>query len=341
MFEPPISWLDPGEPDGSTATALLGGKGAGLAGMLGQGLPVPPAFVVTTAAFRAAAGPVAERADAELAALEPGTEAFAAACERARDELYKETADAPVLDDVAAAYQRLAGDAAAGVAVRSSSAAEDSGTASFAGEHDSYLWVGGTRDVLDRVRACWASLYTERAAVYRRRSGVAGDAMAVVVQRMVDARAAGVLMTLNPINGDRSVIVVESVWGLGEPLVSAEVTPDRFVLDKVTGEIRRRELAEQSFQLVGAAGAGTRRTAVPAAAEASVTAEQLGRLRHLGRDLERRLGHPVDVEFAIDGDEVYLLQVRPETVWSRAAAKPAGAPARSAIQLVLSTLTAK
>ncbi|MGX6603289.1 PEP/pyruvate-binding domain-containing protein [Micromonosporaceae bacterium Da 78-11] len=341
MSESPISWLGRGAPGGSPSTALLGGKGAGLADMLDQGLPVPPAFVVTTDAFRVAAGSVTERADAELAALEPGTEAFAAACGRARDELVKETADARVLDDIAAAYEQLVGDTVAGVAVRSSSAAEDSGTASFAGEHDSFLWVGGARDVLDRVRACWASLYTERAAVYRRRAGVAGDAMAVVVQRMVDARAAGVLMTLNPINGDRSVIVVESVWGLGEPLVSAEVTPDRFVLDKVTGEVRRRELAEQPFQLVGTAGAGTRRAPVPAPADASVTAAQLARLRHLGRDLERRLGHPVDVEFAIDGDEVYLLQVRPETVWSRAAAKPAAAPARSAIQLVLSTLTAK
>ncbi|MEU4625430.1 PEP/pyruvate-binding domain-containing protein [Actinoplanes sp. NPDC023801] len=331
-----------GQPSGPpVGTPVLGGKGAGLAALCAQDLPVPPAFVVTTAAYRSAVGAVADRLDAELAALDPDAGGFEAACARAREEIYRAAEGAAVLDEVAAAYRELDRGGGAGVAVRSSSAAEDSGLTSFAGEHDSYLWIDGADEVLDRVRACWASLYTERAVRYRRRAGITGDAMAVVVQRMVDAHAAGVLMTLNPVSGDRSVIVVESVWGLGEPLVSAEVTPDRFVIDKVTGEVRRRELAEQPFQLVGSAGRGTRREALPDPGAASLNSTHMARLRELGRQLENRLGHPVDVEFAVVGDEVFLLQVRPETVWSRAApARPATA-ARSAMQLVLATLTAK
>jgi pyruvate, water dikinase len=323
--------------------AELGGKGAGLAGMIRRELPVPPAFVVSTKAFRTAVGTSAGRVDDRLDGLDADDPAFAGHCARARAEVYEASAAATgLLDEIAAAYDRL-DPAGGGVAVRSSSAAEDSGNASFAGEHDSYLWVGGRDAVIERVRACWAGLYTERAVRYRRRTGVRGDAMAVVVQRMVDARAAGVLMTLNPVSGDRSVIVVESVFGLGEPLVSAEVTPDRFVLDKVTGEIRRRETVEQPRRLTGSAGRGTRWEPVPEPGAPSLSDAELGRLRELGRELERGAGHPVDVEFAVDGDRIHLLQVRPETVWSRTgpSPEPAVPAAAGAVHLVLATLTAR
>ena len=143
--------------------------------------------------------------------------------------------------------------------------------------------------------------------------------MAVVVQQMVPARAAGVFMTLNPANGDRSTLVCEAVWGLGEPLVSGEVTPDRFVLDKVSGEVLRREIADKPTRLVRAPGGGTVTEDVPdaAAGHPCLSDAELTELLRIGRAVERAAGCPQDGEFAIDPDGVALLQARPETVWSQ------------------------
>lgn len=316
----------------------LGGKGNGLVRLVAAGLPVPPAFVVTTNAFRAAVGTEVEHAEAALASCAVDDPDFSDCCAAAQQRMYEATADSIVLDAIVAAYDELGG----AVAVRSSSTSEDSAEASFAGEHDSYLWVDGSAAVRDKVRLCWASLFTPRAVAYRRKVGTAADAMAVVVQRMADARSAGVLMTLNPVNGDRSVVVVESVWGLGEPLVSGELTPDRFVIDKVTGEVRRREVAQQPWRLIRADGQGaTQETlAAPVDAESSLTDEDLAELWRIGRTAERLLGQPADVEFVVEpGEGVRLVQIRPETVWSRKSA--AAAPQRSAMQMVLATLTSK
>ncbi|MDQ4116254.1 MAG: PEP/pyruvate-binding domain-containing protein, partial [Actinomycetota bacterium] len=234
---------------------------------------------------------------------------------------------ADLADAVREAYRALGGDGAdAAVAVRSSSASEDSAEHSFAGEHDTHLWVRGADEVLARVRDCWASLFTARATDYRRRAGLdgAGDAMAVVVQEMVPARAAGVLMTLNPENGDRAKVAVESVWGLGEPLVSGAATPDGFLLDKVTGEIVRRGVVDKPTEMVGAGhGAGTAVVDVPdeRRTQASLTDAELAELLRLGRVVERHFGCPQDAEFVVGHgeapDNVFLVQSRPETVWSR------------------------
>jgi pyruvate,water dikinase len=227
------------------------------------------------------------------------------------------------------AYRALGNDVA--VAVRSSSAAEDSAEHSFAGEHDTYLWVHGADEVLARVRDCWASLFTTRAMEYRRKVGLAGgaDTMAVVVQEMVPARAAGVFMTLNPENGDRSKVAVESVWGLGEPLVSGSATPDGFTLDKVTGDVVRRAVVDKPTELVRAAdgnGTATVTVAEDRRKAPSLSESELVELLRLARLVERHFGCPQDGEFAIGPgeapDNVYLVQSRPETVWSlRAVAK--------------------
>lgn len=334
----PDNWI---EKIGATPAAGLGGKGDGLVRLVAAGMPVPPAFVVTTSAFHAGVGTAVAEADAELAAVEVDAEDFTARCEAARQRLYESTAGSDVLDAVVAAYNDFGG----AVAVRSSSTAEDSATASFAGEHDTYLWLDDAEAVADRVRRCWASLLAPRAVAYRRKAGSAVDAMAVVVQRMADARSAGVLMTLNPVNGDRSVVVVESVWGLGEPLVSGELTPDRFVVDKVTGEVRRREVVRKPWRLVRGEDQGTAREDLdaPEDAEPSLTDAQLGELWRIGRAAERLLGQPADVEFVVGPDDaIRLVQIRPETVWSQREA-PVAAPggARSAVQMVVTTLMSK
>jgi pyruvate, water dikinase len=131
------------------------------------------------------------------------------------------------------------------VAVRSSATVEDSAEASFAGLQDTYLGVSGAPAVLDYVRRCWASMYNDESVAYRRRLGLpeAGVAMAVVVQRMVAPRAAGVMFTRSPVTGDRSVVAIEGVWGLGSALVSGDVTPDSWVISKITGEITGRRVA--------------------------------------------------------------------------------------------------
>lgn len=327
-----VVWVDEAT-DESGGSALIGGKGNGLAELGRAGLAVPQAFVVTTHAFRdAVAGPVAAEIARRCAAVadEQDLAALDVAGAEIRDLLVDGTEDAPHDAELRAALRDLeerCGEPDLAVAVRSSSAAEDAADKSFAGEHDTYLWVRGEDEVALHVRRCWASLFTSRALAYRRAatpSEFADDAMAVVVQRMVDARSAGVLMTLNPANGDRSKVVMESLWGLGEPLVSGTATPDRFVVDKVTREIVSRELADKPERLVHdrARGWGTTSEAVEAEQREcpSLTDPEILALVDMGRTIERHAGCPQDVEFAVadggDGDsEVLLLQSRPETVW--------------------------
>ena len=326
----------------------IGGKGRGLETLLSAGLRVPEAFVLTTDAFAAAVdGAVRAEVDALLADLgpSPAPAALEETAARVRACVVDGTAGHPGEQEVRDAYRALGervGEEPAPVAVRSSSAAEDSATTSFAGEHDSYLWVSGADAVAEAVRRCWASLWTARAVSYRAHGRITGrDAMAVVVQRMVPARAAGVLMTLNPVTGDRSRVVVEAVWGLGEPLVSGAVTPDRFTLDKVTGDVVAREVAEKATQAVrdpAAGGVGTAEVDAGRREQPCLDDAELAELLRVGRALERHAGCPQDAEFAVaepgGAEQVYLVQARPETVWTtrrRTRSGPAGAGAVSAV----------
>jgi len=348
-----IRFLEPGcVPD----VAELGGKGSGLAFLVAGGVRIPPAFVVTAEGYRRAVGPelraeVAERLAAIPAGLSGAAlEEYTAAI---RERIMEGTEAHPLAAELRAAYEELRARAGGGdlaVAVRSSSLAEDAADKSFAGEHDTYLWVDGPDEVDLRLRQCWASLITARAVAYR--SGGAADAgglaMAVVVQQMAPARAAGVFMTLNPTNGDRSKVMIESVWGLGEPLVSGEADPDRFLVDKITGEIVRRDVATKRTEAVRdpATGRGIALAPIPPerAEQPSLTGEEVAELVRVARLVERAAGAPQDGEFAVVPGEapenVCLLQCRPETVWSRKPPK-AHAPGRTAMQAVLATLTQK
>lgn len=345
------------ESDTPADPATLGGKGAGLASLVTAGVRIPPAFVVTAEACRAAMGADLRRAVAErLAQIPAGTrgDELEEHTARVRELILDGTAAHGLADELGAACEELrarTGEPDVAVAVRSSSVAEDGAERSFAGEHDTYLWVVGPQEVERRVRECWASLATARAVAYSKSGAATAEAelgMAVVVQQMASARAAGVFMTLNPVNGDRSKVMIESVWGLGEPLVSGEVNPDRFLVDKITGEVVRREVAPKPTQVVRdpASGRGVVTAEVePARAEAaSLEREEIAELVRVARLVERRAGAPQDCEFAVlDGlapDNVCLLQCRPETVWSHKP-RPATAPGRTAMQAVLATLTQK
>ncbi|GAA4913225.1 pyruvate,water dikinase [Actinomycetospora succinea] len=343
----------------------VGGKGAGLHRLVALGARVPAGFVVTTDAFRAALTDTGD-VEAPLRALSPDApiDQVERAASEARARLLRAATAGPVLDAVRAAYDGLAGGIAR-VAVRSSAVGEDAAGASFAGEHDTFLELRGRDAVADAVCRCWASLYTARAVSYREHAGRRSDqgstpigeldhgagagsagAMAVVVQEMVPARAAGVFMTLNPANGDRSTVVCEAVWGLGEPLVSGTVTPDRFVIDKISGEVVRREVARKERCLVrDPEHPGTHETDVPAERREQPCLDdaELAEILELARRVERDAGVPQDGEFAVAEPggpvRVHLLQTRPETVWSTRAPRAATSGAQSALSAVLATLT--
>ena len=212
--------------------------------------------------------------------------------------------------------------------MRSSATCEDQPDASFAGEHDTYLWVRGGDSVVAHVLRCWASLFTDRGIAYRleRGYGRASVAMSVGVQQMVRPRAAGVAFTLNPLNGDRSQIAIDASWGFGEAVVSGEVTPDNFLVDKVMGAITRRTISAKTLEYrltaadtVTAVEIEAERQSVPC-----LTDDEIAAVARLARRAEKHYKCPQDVEWAIDGAQaidggqsVLLLQSRPETVWSR------------------------
>jgi pyruvate,water dikinase len=272
-----------------------GGKGASLARMTALGLPVPEGFVIP----------------ADVLATVVDAEALRAALPD-HDKAQAIVAEAEVPDAVAEAYAALGDDPP--VAVRSSACAEDSETASYAGQQETYLYVRGADAVRDRVRDCWASFFSERAIFYRQKKGSLDDlGMAVVVQRMVRADVAGVLFTCDPVRGRRDRMVVEAVLGLGEAAVSGQVTPDHYIL-KRDGTVRKAQVSQQPIAIVPVDSGGVEERELGAeGGEQKLGEDHLRELAKLGDDLEQRLGGPQDIEWALEGGSLYVLQARPVT----------------------------
>ena len=295
----------------------VGGKAANLGELVTAGFPVPAGFCVSTAAYEmVAANAGLEHTLAALAATEPGDAARLAELAGEARSLLSEASVPDVLgESIAEAYGELGNEAP--VAVRSSATAEDLPGASFAGQQDTYLNVVGVESVLDAVRRCWASLWTDRAVSYRATNGIdpRGVRLAVVVQRMVDASVAGVLFTANPVTGKRHQAVIDASPGLGEAVVSGAVNPDHFIADAATGQILERRLGDKRVAVVAGSGGGTE--TVERAADghrASLSDGQILALAQLGARVEEHYGAPQDTEWAIDGDgELWLLQARPIT----------------------------
>ncbi|MQA13444.1 MAG: phosphoenolpyruvate synthase [Pseudonocardiaceae bacterium] len=289
---------------GSTDLDRAGGKGANLGELVRAGFPVPPGFVVTTAAYDLLLerDGLAGRIDDLLAAGEP---------DAIRAAITATAVPSEVADGVLDAYRELGRGA---VAVRSSATAEDLPEAAFAGQQDTYLNVVGDRALLDAVRDCWASLWTQRAVAYRARRQLAPTAarIAVVVQAMVPADTAGVLFTANPVTGARDEIVVDAGAGLGEAVVSGLVTPDHFLLDKRSGRIKDWQPGRREVTIRARDGGGTEHVA-GGAAQRSLRDSQLRGLAELGRAIERHFGAPQDIEWAYAGATVSIVQARPIT----------------------------
>ncbi|MFI7634302.1 PEP/pyruvate-binding domain-containing protein [Nonomuraea sp. NPDC049400] len=263
--------------------AVAGGKGANLGELVRNGFPVPDGFVVTTHAY-------------DLVAQGHGTRAYFEQVELP-DELRAA---------IAGAYAELGGGP---VAVRSSATAEDLPGAAFAGQQDTYLNVVGEQAVLDAVRRCWGSLWSERAIAYRARLAVEEVSIAVVVQRMVEADMAGVMFTADPVTGDRTRLVVDASSGLGEAVVSGLVTPDHYVISSDRTEFTpgRREVVIRGV----ADGGVTRETG--ATADERLPDEALKELARLGKEVAAHFGRPQDIEWAYAGGRVQLVQARPMT----------------------------
>lgn len=324
----------------------VGGKGASLGELTRAGIAVPPGFVVRTEAFERLVRALEQEAPvrAQVESLPPDDLEAITACSKALRARIEAAALPPdLLEELSRAHEALISTGPrTAVAVRSSATTEDARDASFAGLQDTYLWVQGRTAVLERIRTCWASLYSVESITYRRQRGMpeSGVAMGVVVQAMVDARAAGVMFTRSPITGDRSVITIEGAWGLGSAVVGGEVTPDRWVIAKITGEISVRQISHKPIQHLRAAGGGT--DTVPVEPEkcqvACVTDEELQGLRNLARKVERHYGHAQDIEWAIERDsgEILLLQSRPETVWSSKEEGPVARAAENPLAHVMS-----
>ncbi len=330
-------------------SASFGGKSSTLGELIAAEIPVPPGFALATSAFHAfvdGAG-LGGMIAAETGRMSADDVDSVGSTSHAISEAMRSApVPAAVLGEVARRYAELAQEAGVDdppVAVRSSALGEDSQDATFAGQQETYLWVRGADRVCDAVRDCWVSLYSPPALTYRARLGQAVEepAMGVTVQLMVDAEVSGVLFTCNPVTGDPSMVAVNASWGLGLAVVGGEVTPDDYLVSKVTGEIVREHVhAKEIEYLPDAAGSGAIRAAVPAERQEipCLDRQALDALVDVGRRAERYFGSRQDVEWAIArGQELpgslFVVQSRPVTALPQ---KDTPASHDSAMSLVMS-----
>jgi pyruvate,water dikinase len=347
-----IVWFDRYE---QAHKPFVGGKNASLGEMMMAELPVPPGFAITTVGYDQI-----WRDEALVASVNDLLRGIDhddfAANRKTSDDIRALIEAAPMPDaveaDIREAYQALCahcGTDDVPVAVRSSATAEDLPDASFAGQQDTFLWIKGADDVVVNVKRCWSSLFTDRAIAYRHSMGYLHQAisMSVGVQKMVDPVASGVAFTLNPTNGDRSQVAIDASWGLGEAVVSGEVTPDNFLVDKVLREVVKREISDKAveYRLTEAGTVEKCEITDDRRTGASVTDQDLAAIAMLARQAEKHYGSPQDVEWAIDrhlpaGENVVMLQSRPETVWSQKPQKSVSSGGYDAMSSIVSTLVA-
>jgi rifampicin phosphotransferase len=312
--------------DPGAAPGVAGGKGASLARLARAGFRVPPGFHVTTSAYLdfIGRGGLREPVLAAVSAVDVSDAAtFGAAATRIGELFAGQPVPAPAAAAIAGAYACLGGDMP--VAVRSSATVEDLPGMSAAGQHDTYLNVRGEAAVLDAVKRCWASLWSARAIGYRARCGVEpGEvSIAVVVQQLVLAEAAGVMFTIDPVDSAREV-VISANWGLGESVVAGDVTPDVAVVDRASGTLVSYQVGSKETMTV-ADGTATRAAGTPAGlrSAAVLSPAQAGELARVGLAIEKLYGEPVDVEWALAVGELSVVQARPITTpGSRPAPRP-------------------
>ncbi len=302
-----------------TDTPVAGGKGANLGDMAQAGLPVPPGFVICAPAYRRVVEccGLEREITAVLSTLDRNdTRQLQEAERRIRSLFVDLPIDEALRAEILEKYRALGTDVR--VAVRSSATAEDLAGASFAGQQETILNVVGEEALLDAIRRCWSSLYTSQAIFYRRERGFqsARVSMAVVVQKMVNSEKSGVTFTVDPVLRNHYEMVIEAVWGQGEGIVSGALTPDHYKVDRETYEVVYEYVARKEFMFIQDSREGIVRVAVPPEKVSArvLTDDEIRRLVDLGNRVEAHFGSPQDMEWGIEGGEIYLLQSRPITV---------------------------
>ncbi len=351
---PELCWFEEVRKDD---VALVGGKCSSLGELINAGVRVPPGFALTTHSFTRfmrEAGLGGMISSSLTGLVHDDLEQLEISSREIREAIEDQSFAWDMEDAIAEYYRKLSVRCmvpAVPVAVRSSATAEDLPGASFAGQQDTYLWVRGVDDLLHHVRRCISSLFTARAISYRIKMGFPHEdvALSVGVQKMANAYTAGVLFTLNPGNGDRSVIAIDSNYGFGESVVSGEVTPDHFVVNKVTLDILERNICPKEFTYtVDLKTQKSVKIETPYERQTvqSIIDEEIVELARMGKIIEKHYGRPMDIEWAIDkdlpaGGNIFILQARPETVWSeKKAAAPVAGTAASSMDYILSSLLA-
>ena len=302
----------------ATDLPLVGGKGANLGELTHAGFPVPPGFCVTTVAFQQFMTACPDAADlyAVLDTVTTGdVEAARQVGQHIRQTLLNVPMPQTIARDIRQLWQQLGADDA--YAVRSSATAEDLPDASFAGQQDTYLNIIGEAALLDAVRRCWVSLFTDRAILYRVQNNFPHQdvKLSVVVQQMIMAEKSGILFTADPLTGHRHTATIDASFGLGEALVSGIVSPDAYRVDKRDGTIIDRQIADKQVAIFPKKGGGTRQETLSDAqrAQTVLTDAQILALADMGSQVEAHYGSPQDIEWAIADGELYLLQARPIT----------------------------
>ncbi len=338
----------------NSMVGIVGGKCASLGELMKARIPVPPGFAITTAAYEQflddndLKNRIANRLvylnDDDISKLEEASKDI-------RSWIEAGTISETLEDIIASHYRLLARRSripALPVAVRSSATAEDLPGASFAGQQDTFLWIRGVDQLLDRTKRCWSSLFTARAIAYRIKMGFEHSIVliSVAIQKMVRSFTAGVMFTLNPATGDRATVVIDSNFGYGESVVSGEVTPDQFHVNKITMDVVKKTVSEkkiyyttdpESDEVLKLDLHPERQT------QQSLLDEEIIQLAKVGKIIEQHYGRPMDIEWATEKGlpykgEIFILQSRPETVWSQKEAKPLVEPKSSAIEQIIAGL---
>ena len=348
---PKVCWF---EECNRESVALVGGKCSSLGELINAGVRVPPGFALTThgyAQFMREAGIQPEVSSLLRGLDHEDMDKLEEASSTIREMIESRPICIELEDLIAESYRKLSnrsGVPAVPVAVRSSATAEDLPGASFAGQQDTYLWIRGIDEVMHHVRRCMSSLYTGRAIAYRMKMGFPHEqvAISVGIQKMANSFSAGVMFTIHPTNGDRSVIVIDSNYGFGESVVSGEVTPDHFVVNKVALDIMERTISRKEMcYTVDLKAQKSVAAEIPFERQnvQSIIDDEVTELAWMGKKIEKHYGRPMDIEWAIDkdlpaGGNVFILQARPETVWSNKQQTPVSAGSASAMDYILSSL---
>ena len=350
---PIVCWFEECTKD---SVDLVGGKCSSLGELINAGVRVPPGFALTTHGFRQFmrdAG-IQSAVSKLLDGLDHGDMDKLEEASRIIREMIESCPISIELEDlVAECYRKLSVRCcvpAVPVAVRSSATAEDLPGASFAGQQDTYLWIRGIDDVMHHVRRCISSLYTGRAIAYRMKMGFPHEqvAISVGIQKMANSFSAGVMFTIHPTNGDRSVIVIDSNYGFGESVVSGEVTPDHFVVNKVALDIMERTISTKEIcYTVDLKAQKSVATEIPFERQKvqSIIDDEVTELAWMGKKIEKHYGRPMDIEWAIDkdlpaGGNIFILQARPETIWSNKQQAPVSTGSASAMEYIVANMIA-